>query len=981
MSDSSIGCSVAPGVGTDNLVVMTVLSSTSSFLEEYLQKYAEENKETDGAGKVEYQPPMVLNVTPANAPTVKRDFKIQIDGQSFGVYDSTPGAALVGSACSSITWTSDSALTCAVSHGLGSPACSDFETEEACYAAECGREDAFTNPMCRVVSVEVGGQRGSLVGQFSFDGPEVDLLVPANAPATGAINVTLFGANFGMHAAYGHKAVAGVRPCTSSLWYSDSSISCEVAPFTGKGYRMGLYALFDDAAKDYKLKSVQIRSPMLSYDKPHIIAFEPATSPAVADVVITAIGANFGAAECGGDCKEFAELELKLGDTICHNTAWTSDSSIACGLAPYPQRGTGVGRDLPPSVVVGKQLNDADNIRFSYRLPEIKGFTTGYIDKQNMKPYSLNGPAEGGHELTVFGSNFGALDYSAAVTIGDSACRAKAWVSDTSILCTTTKATIFLAGKNLELPLRVVVGLEHYPRSYQTGLMTEAYNYDPVIYRNFQITNTEINFLCYVGSFTAALIVIMVMNRYYARNWPRAPAALAIQRAKHPNAYVRYNRDFEPMFPQLPASTHALQKALRLRKDKYEKGHRWPTEKLRDGHRQHKLGTVDDDQELESESSSAPSSEGDGDFYDFEAGAAPRNRDRVLEEAFARGMQAGMSMAALSEEPRAELLHTKQFYLPTLRNKVDVKQAEGDESDEEENTGAAERKLANASICQLQQEIREMEAKLDARIEARATEKMQHQERNKGFKKKRAADTDSKWSKMDDLKLMKLMQDKDTRETFLDVESAPCRTLLLKHFGGSAKCEHGTNRSDCKHCFVFSQAQCLHRVQLFSRDVDMNMQYRKMTARMEEKGPGGVPHGWSLLSSHMGDIPESVAGPANVGAGGGGRKTHWELMERSRHEEHKKQKQKDLQLGSTGDLGAASGRPGDQGIAIERVPHGAGIHPGADRGARGFPGAVVVTDETIGTGTTDGSYGYGPASSGPDAAVLDAVVIEGLEEK
>jgi len=349
----------------------------------------------------------------------------------------------------------------------------------------------------------------------------------------------------------------------------------------------------------------------------------------------------------------------------------------------------------------------------------------------------------------------------------------------------------------------------------------------------------------------------------------------------------------------------------------------------------------------------------------------------VLEEAFLRGMQAGASMAALSEDPRAALLHTKQYYLPSLRNKVDVKQAERAESDEEE-AGALEKKLANASILELQQEIREMEAKLDSRIEARAADKMRSQQLNKQTdgRKKRGDDADSKWSKVDDLKLQALMLGEDTQEMFLDPEnSLACRKLLQQNFGGIAECEHGVRRSECKHCFVFSQTQCLQRVKVASRDIKMSMQYRKLTARMEEKGPGGVPHGWSALSSHMGDIPESVAGPTNVGAGGGGRKTHWELMQRSRHEEHKKQR--DLQRGGAGDGGAASGKADDQGIAVERVPQGAGIYPGMD-GARGFPGAVVITDETLGTGTTDSNE---PVSSGPDAAVLDAVVIEGLEEK
>ena len=180
------------------------------------------------AGKVEYQPPMVLNVTPGNAPTVSQNFKVQIDGRSFGFYDSTPKATLVGTACAGIRWTSDSTISCYVSHGRSSPSCGEYETERACYDARCNTEASFTDPSCRIIQVQVGGQRGSLVGLFSYDQLEVLRLEPTNAPATGAINVTLHGSNFGIYSEYGHKARVGNRPCASSLWTSDSSISCEV---------------------------------------------------------------------------------------------------------------------------------------------------------------------------------------------------------------------------------------------------------------------------------------------------------------------------------------------------------------------------------------------------------------------------------------------------------------------------------------------------------------------------------------------------------------------------------------------------------------------------------------------------------------------------------------------------------------------------------------------------------------------------------
>ena len=150
----------------------------------------------------------------------------------------------------------------------------------------------------------------------------------------------------------------------------------------------------------------------------------------------------------------------------------------------------------------------------------------------DLKPYAVNGPAEGGHELTIFGSIFGVLDYSPRVFIGDSACRAKAWVSDT-----------------------------------QEGIYTRAYYYDPVIIRSFKLGNTEINFIAFTSAFVLSGAVIIWMQQRYVRFWPSIPPALAIQRAKNRGGGAqRANKS-----KLWPASDHANQ------------------------HRHHKIGDEDQD--------------------------------------------------------------------------------------------------------------------------------------------------------------------------------------------------------------------------------------------------------------------------------------------------------------------------------------------------------------------------------------------------
>lgn len=45
------------------------------------------------------------------------------------------------------------------------------------------------------------------------------------------------------------------------------------------------------------------------------------------------------------------------------------------------------------------------------------------------------------------------------------------WMSDSSLRCTTSAATTFLAGQNIELPIQIKVGLSHRLGSFQVRLV------------------------------------------------------------------------------------------------------------------------------------------------------------------------------------------------------------------------------------------------------------------------------------------------------------------------------------------------------------------------------------------------------------------------------------------------------------------------------------------------------------------------------
>jgi hypothetical protein len=57
--------------------------------------------------------------------------------------------------------------------------------------------------------------------------------------------------------------------------------------------------------------------------------------------------------------------------------------------------------------------------------------------------------------MYIYGDNLGMYDYSPVLKIGTTDCKVTMWQSNTAVQCVTAPATTFLAGENLELPLKV----------------------------------------------------------------------------------------------------------------------------------------------------------------------------------------------------------------------------------------------------------------------------------------------------------------------------------------------------------------------------------------------------------------------------------------------------------------------------------------------------------------------------------------------
>ncbi|KAJ1470089.1 hypothetical protein T484DRAFT_1849086 [Baffinella frigidus] len=202
-SDSSLVCKTAGGVFGTLRVAMTAGARVGSVTE-----------------AVSYDVPMLgggLNLTSddmdadenaTNATTFGRtnspstgSVSMTVVGSMFGESDYTAAARLGASACEASEWESDSSVRCLTSTGIRATL---------------------------RVAVTAVIRAGSVTEGLSFDLPMLDEVIRANAPSTGAVRVTVLGANLA-HSAYTAAARFAATACEHSTWESDSALRCLTA--------------------------------------------------------------------------------------------------------------------------------------------------------------------------------------------------------------------------------------------------------------------------------------------------------------------------------------------------------------------------------------------------------------------------------------------------------------------------------------------------------------------------------------------------------------------------------------------------------------------------------------------------------------------------------------------------------------------------------------------------------------------------------
>jgi hypothetical protein len=148
-----------------------------------------------------------------------------------------------------------------------------------------------------------------------------------------------------------------------------------------------------------------------SFDSPVITSSNVGNAPLTALTMVTIVGTNFGQTD--------GTPSIQIGSTLCLTTVWTTDSSVACNLAP----GSTTGLDQIVTIEVVSTRSQA----FSYDSPVVT-FAN-----------DINGPTSSGSSITLSGSSFAPLNLTPTVRVGKTLCLTTTWLTTTSTLCQTPK--------------------------------------------------------------------------------------------------------------------------------------------------------------------------------------------------------------------------------------------------------------------------------------------------------------------------------------------------------------------------------------------------------------------------------------------------------------------------------------------------------------------------------------------------------------
>ena len=385
VSDSSLLVTVPAGRGLGKTVSVTTASLVGSSVATF-----------------SYFAPSISNLSPSNTPTSGL-LTMSIFGSNFAGFSETPTITLGSTRCAS-EWVSSTSILCRVPRGVGA-----------------GLQ----------VLVNVEGQTVSVTRAWSYNAPAVSSISPVAGSTTGAVSVTLSGAEFGFAGnSYNPSSSIGPTSCTTVLHVSDTSVLCRIAP-----------GISDELASSVSVSEQSgVLTKSFSYSAPDISSV---TRVNVGTIPVAFVwGKNFG---INGYC-----VSMYIGSTTCNRITWTSDSSVKCEAV------SGYLKGLDIVVEAGNQKRTS-TAAFSYSSPDLlsvnPNFALSYQSSSTV--------------ISILGSYMGDNTANVTARVGNTACSSVSYInSDTVIKCILSSG----AGQGLNITINV---------SGTLGVLNAAFSYVP----------------------------------------------------------------------------------------------------------------------------------------------------------------------------------------------------------------------------------------------------------------------------------------------------------------------------------------------------------------------------------------------------------------------------------------------------------------------------------------------------------------------
>ena len=396
----------------------------------------------------------VAGNTPATGGAV-----LDLEGSNFGPTDYTVSARLADDGCASSSWVTQSLVTCTTGYdpsisnaasltvvelvGCSSAAFSfdaavvthvalndpqtggasltvsgfnfgarDFSLTVRADTLQCAKTawTAATALVCSTSAnhlrdsrvVAIGFVTGTAVLSITYDSPVLTFIAPKNAATTGALSVTVHGFNFGAGAPTATVVIA-VTTCATAVWVSTTEVKCGTSAGIGANRHVKLLASLGGTL----LNGFTFDAPVLTDSTG--LTNTPGSASASS---VTILGLGFSLYD--------PSASASVGGARCQTTEWISATSLGCLSS------AGAASSLVVTIDGNVGCGQAT---FSFDSPVVTGV------------HPANVPNSAGGVLSVTGTNFGSLDFSASARLGERPCESTVWRTITTILCTHGQPT------------------------------------------------------------------------------------------------------------------------------------------------------------------------------------------------------------------------------------------------------------------------------------------------------------------------------------------------------------------------------------------------------------------------------------------------------------------------------------------------------------------------------------------------------------